>query len=60
MRPEALHSLAADLAAEAGAGGTYMEVCGSHTMAIARYGLRELLPPVIRLVSGPGILLFME
>jgi hydrogenase expression/formation protein HypD len=54
MRPEALHSLAADLAAEAGAGGTYMEVCGSHTMAIARYGLRELLPPGIRLVSGPG------
>jgi len=33
---------------------TFMEVCGTHTMAIARYGLRQLLPPGIRLVSGPG------
>ena len=31
-----------------------MEVCGTHTMAIARSGLRQLLPPSIRLVSGPG------
>jgi len=51
---EALRGLAADLAAEAGPGGTFMEVCGTHTMAIARYGLRELLPPGVRLVSGPG------
>jgi hydrogenase expression/formation protein HypD len=32
----------------------FMEVCGTHTMAIFRYGLRELLPPAIRLISGPG------
>ena len=31
-----------------------MEVCGSHTMAVARYGLRELLPPNVALISGPG------
>ncbi|MCF7790962.1 MAG: hydrogenase formation protein HypD [Victivallales bacterium] len=31
-----------------------MEVCGSHTMAIARYGIRELLPENISLISGPG------
>ena len=31
-----------------------MEVCGSHTMAIARYAIREVLPPGIDLVSGPG------
>jgi hydrogenase expression/formation protein HypD len=31
-----------------------MEVCGTHTMSIARNGLRALLPPSIRLVSGPG------
>lgn len=31
-----------------------MEVCGTHTMAIFRYGLRELLPANIRLISGPG------
>jgi hydrogenase expression/formation protein HypD len=31
-----------------------MEVCGTHTVAIARSGLRELLPQNIRLISGPG------
>ena len=31
-----------------------MEVCGSHTMAIARYGIRKLLPDNIKLISGPG------
>lgn len=31
-----------------------MEVCGTHTVAIARSGLRSLLPEEIRLVSGPG------
>ncbi|MFH0911418.1 MAG: hydrogenase formation protein HypD [Planctomycetota bacterium] len=31
-----------------------MEVCGTHTQAIGRWGLRELLPPQVRLVSGPG------
>ncbi len=32
----------------------FMEVCGTHTMAIARYGLRQLMPPAITLTSGPG------
>ncbi len=31
-----------------------MEVCGTHTMAIFRSGLRKLLPDNIRLLSGPG------
>jgi hydrogenase expression/formation protein HypD len=31
-----------------------MEVCGTHTMAIARYGLRKVLPENIQLISGPG------
>lgn len=31
-----------------------MEVCGTHTMAIARSGLRQLLPPQVQLLSGPG------
>lgn len=31
-----------------------MEVCGTHTMAIFKSGLRELLPPEIHLISGPG------
>ena len=31
-----------------------MEVCGTHTMAIGKSGLRQLLPENIRLISGPG------
>ena len=31
-----------------------MEVCGTHTMAIAKSGIRSLLPPHIHLLSGPG------
>ncbi|MBN2429851.1 MAG: hydrogenase formation protein HypD [Acidobacteria bacterium] len=33
---------------------TLMEVCGSHTMAIHKFGIRELLPETVRLISGPG------
>jgi hydrogenase expression/formation protein HypD len=33
---------------------TFMEVCGTHTMAIYQYGIRSLLPPEVRLISGPG------
>ncbi len=32
----------------------FMEVCGTHTVAIFRYGIRELVPQNIRLLSGPG------
>lgn len=31
-----------------------MEVCGTHTMSIFRYGLRDILPSNINLISGPG------
>lgn len=31
-----------------------MEVCGSHTHAIAKHGIRDLLSPKIELLSGPG------
>ena len=31
-----------------------MEVCGTHTMSIARFGIRKLLPKNIKLISGPG------
>ena len=33
---------------------TFMEVCGTHTMAIHRAGIPSLLPPGMRLLSGPG------
>jgi len=31
-----------------------MEVCGTHAHAVGRYGLRQLLPPNVDLISGPG------
>jgi len=31
-----------------------MEVCGTHTVAIFRHGIRSLLPGSISLLSGPG------
>ncbi len=31
-----------------------MEVCGTHTVSISKFGLRSLLPSHIRLISGPG------
>ncbi|MDP4179791.1 MAG: hydrogenase formation protein HypD [Bacillota bacterium] len=31
-----------------------MEVCGTHTMCISRYGIRSMLPESINLISGPG------
>ena len=31
-----------------------MEVCGTHTVAIYRYGMRESLPVNVELLSGPG------
>jgi len=38
----------------AGRSYKFMEVCGTHTMNIFRFGLRDLLPPNINLISGPG------
>lgn len=31
-----------------------MEICGTHTHTISRYGIRDCLSPNIRLISGPG------
>lgn len=32
----------------------FMEVCGTHTMAISQFGIRGLVPKTIKLLSGPG------
>ena len=32
----------------------FMEVCGTHTHAIAAAGLRRMLAPEVRLIAGPG------
>jgi hydrogenase expression/formation protein HypD len=48
--------IASRIAAEADRGRAYsfMEFCGGHTHAIARYGVADLLPPNVHLVHGPG------
>ena len=32
----------------------FMEFCGGHTVTIFRYGIRQILPQTIEMVSGPG------
>ena len=32
----------------------FMEFCGSHTHAIFKNGIRQMLPPTVELLSGPG------
>jgi hydrogenase expression/formation protein HypD len=48
--------IAARIAAEVDPARNYsfMEFCGGHTHAIARYGVTELLPKNVRMVHGPG------
>ncbi len=31
-----------------------MELCGTHTEAVAKYGIKKILPKNIKLLSGPG------
>ena len=31
-----------------------MEFCGGHTHAILKYGIRQLMPPTVEMLSGPG------
>lgn len=55
--PRIVHGLieaTADLAEQLDRPITIMEICGTHTHAIGRWGLRRLLHPHIRLISGPG------
>ncbi len=54
---ELVQGLAGAIAREAAGLQTplrFMEVCGTHTMAIAQFGLKGLLPDTVTLVSGPG------
>jgi hydrogenase expression/formation protein HypD len=53
--PQLARGLGAEISRLAGGRQlTFMEVCGTHTVSIARSGLKSLLPPGLRLVSGPG------
>jgi hydrogenase expression/formation protein HypD len=51
---EGLLARVRDLARSIGRAVRIMEVCGTHTVAIRRSGLRWLLPESVTLVSGPG------
>jgi hydrogenase expression/formation protein HypD len=51
---ELVRGLAERIREKAGGKHTFMEVCGSHTMAVHRFGLHALLPETVRLISGPG------
>lgn len=42
------------LAGEIGRDVNLMEVCGTHTQAISRSGIRKVLPKNVRLITGPG------
>jgi len=52
--PELTRSLAAAISRASRRPVRFMELCGTHTMAIARHGLVDMLPPTVELVSGPG------
>ncbi len=53
--PELARGLIESIRKLAPAGGaTLMEVCGTHTVSIARGGIRDLMPEGTRLASGPG------
>jgi hydrogenase expression/formation protein HypD len=52
--PDIARSLARQINAECDRPVRLMEVCGTHTMAIFRHGIRSLLPGDITLLSGPG------
>ena len=33
---------------------SFMEVCGTHTMSVAKHAIKSMLPETINIVSGPG------
>jgi len=43
-----------ELAGEIGGDVSLMEVCGTHTQAVARAGIRALMPKNVHLTTGPG------
>ncbi|MCR5814119.1 MAG: hydrogenase formation protein HypD [Desulfovibrio sp.] len=54
MQDDVLTQAKSLLKAYAGPPLKIMEVCGTHTHEIFRLGIRQLLPPSLRLISGPG------
>ncbi|MDI6900769.1 MAG: hydrogenase formation protein HypD [Anaerosomatales bacterium] len=52
--PEIARTLVSAIHETATVPAKLMEVCGTHTMAIAKHGLRDVMPGAVTLLSGPG------
>jgi hydrogenase expression/formation protein HypD len=52
--PALARRLLDDIAARSKRSVSLMEFCGGHTHAIFKFGIRQLLPPTVKLLSGPG------
>jgi len=52
--PQLARQILNDIHALADQPMTFMEFCGGHTHAIMQFGIRQLLPKGVRLLSGPG------
>ena len=51
---ECINALAPAAVQRCGGQVNLMEVCGTHTVTIARNGFRSILPEGVNLISGPG------
>jgi hydrogenase expression/formation protein HypD len=53
-RPELARGLVSQIQRQSRTRARFMEFCGGHTVTIFRYGIRQVLPPTLEMVSGPG------
>jgi hydrogenase expression/formation protein HypD len=53
-RPDSIEAVLALIRRRSHTPVRLMEFCGGHTHAAFRFGLRQLLPPTVRLLAGPG------
>jgi hydrogenase expression/formation protein HypD len=54
MKDKTLQTKIKDLTDSIGKPVKLMEVCGTHTVAIFKHGIRDVIPKEISLLSGPG------
>ena len=53
-RSELAEGLISHIHCQSKTAARFMEFCGGHTVTIFKYGIRQVLPPTIEMVSGPG------
>lgn len=49
-----IEALSKEISHQIGSPLNVMEVCGGHTHVIMRYGLKQILPPELQFLHGPG------